>query len=311
MKELPRPPAALPPPAPAPPLPGDEFQFPPIQRLMKRLGLRTHQGKGQHFLRRPEFGDRIAEAAGIAAGETVVEIGAGLGNISVALSRRARIVHAVEPDTRFQPWHASLGFFHKNLIFHYEDFLKSDVSAWVEPGTIPVAVGNLPYYLTSPILFHLLEGTQRWARIAVMVQREVADRMVASPGGKECGGLTLKVAYFTTPRIVLSVPPGEFYPAPQVHSRVVLLTPRPDPLGGDLERRRRVFSLIETAFQHRRKTLPNAVSGGGWWGEGRSPVEAAMHACGYDTRLRPETLALEDYFALERALFEAKPAPTE
>ncbi len=247
------------PPSEPPAAPG-EFRFPPLPRLLKRLGLRTQRRRGQHFLRRPEAGERIAQAAGVGPEDVVVEIGAGLGNVSVPLARLARRVHAVEPDRRFQPWHTHLAFFFPNLQFHYEDFLKSDAAAWTQDCPAPIAVGNLPYYLTSPILFHLLEGPIRWKRIVVMVQREVAGRMVAPPGGKIYGALSLKTRYFTHPRLLMSMPPGEFHPPPQVHSQVVALEPRPDPLGGDMERRQRVFALIETAFQHRRKTLVGSRS---------------------------------------------------
>lgn len=269
---------------------------------MKRLGLRTDHRRGQHFLRHPETGEKIIDAAQIRPDDVVVEIGAGLGNLSVPLAKRAKYVHAIEPDRRFAPWHTHLAFFFKNLTFHYMDFLDAPVREWTSDVTAPVAVGNLPYYLTSPILFHLLEGPVKWRRIVVMVQKEVADRMVAPPGSKTFGALSLKVQYYTIPKIVFAVPPGSFAPPPKVHSRVVALEPRPDPLDGDLDRRRRVFDLIEQSFQHRRKTLPNAIAGGGWWTTDRARIAAALESIGIDPAARPETLSLHQFFGFEAAL---------
>ncbi len=269
---------------------------------MKRLGLQTERRRGQHFLRRPELGERIVEIAQIIPDDLVVEIGAGLGNLSVPLAKRSRRVHAIEPDRRFEIWHTHLSFFFKNLTFHYLNFLDSPIEDWTADAASPVAVGNLPYYLTSPILFRLLEGPVRWRRIVVMVQREVADRMVTAPGSRTYGALSLKVQYYTTPKIVLAVPPGAFLPPPKVDSRVVLLVPRPDPLGGDDDRRARVFQLIDEAFQHRRKTLPNALGRGGWWSGEKDYLIERLIAAGVDPGARPETLSLEQFFAIEASL---------
>jgi len=275
---------------------------------MKRLGLTTVRRRGQHFLRHPQTGERIVETARITPEDVVVEIGAGLGNLSVPLAKRARRVHAIEPDRRFEPWHTHLGFFFKNLTFHYVNVLDAPVEEWIAGASSPVAVGNLPYYITSPILFHLLEGPVKWRRIVVMVQKEVADRMVAPPGSRTYGALSLKVRYYTVPKIVFAVPPGSFAPPPKVQSRVVALEPRPDPLDGDAERRRRVFDLIEQTFQHRRKTLPNAMGGGGWWsGVEKGRLPDILEAIGISPAARPETLSLEQFFALESALLNARP----
>ncbi len=282
--------------------PEGEFKFPPIQRLMKRLGLRTVRRRGQHFLRHPEIGEKIVDSAEVRPEDVVVEIGAGLGNLSVPLAKRARCVHAVEPDRRFEPWHTHLQFFFKNLTFHYINFLEAPVQDWLEEEDSAVAVGNLPYYLTSPILFSLLEGPVRWRRIVVMVQKEVADRMITRPGSRTYGALSLKVQYFAVPRILFQVPSAAFVPPPQVKSCVIALDPRPDPLEGDLERRRRVFALIEQAFQHRRKTLPNALGHGGWWTLPRGELHELMPRLGINPHCRPETLSLEDFCRLEVAL---------
>lgn len=280
----------------------DSFRFPPVERLMKRLGLRTNRRRGQHFLKRAELGERIIQSAAIEPGDMVVEIGAGLGNLSVPLARRAHRVHAIELDRRFEPWHVHLQFYYPNLTFHYIDFLEAPLEEWTRDCPAPVAVGNLPYYLTSPIIFRLLEGPVRWKKIVVMVQKEVADRMVAAPGGKIYGALSLKVQYYTIPKIVLAVSPGEFMPPPKVHSRIVSLSPRPDPLGGDEARRRSVFRLIEMSFQHRRKTLANSLLSGGFPPDRREDLLNAIIGSHIEPERRPETLALDDYFRLEEAL---------
>jgi 16S rRNA (adenine1518-N6/adenine1519-N6)-dimethyltransferase len=158
--------------------------------------------------------------------------------------------------------------------------------------------------LTSPILFSLLEGPVRWRRIVVMVQKEVADRMITRPGNRTYGALSLKVQYFAVPRVLFQVPSTAFVPPPQVKSCVIALDPRPDPLQGDLERRRRVFALIERSFQHRRKTLPNALGHGGWWTLPRGELPEVLRRLNINPQCRPEILSLEDFFRLEAALHE-------
>lgn len=280
----------------------DPFVFPPLKHVLAELGVRPSTLRDQHFLRSPASITRIADACGLDPGTGVVEIGAGLGNLSAELAARAARVVAVEKDHSFTRWHATLSNALPNLAFEYADVLKSDLAALAalaapSPDSGVVATGNLPYSITAPILFKLLEAPVPWRRIVVMVQREVADRIVAGAGVRASGALTIKLALAYESQVVMRLPPGEFLPPPKVHSAVVVLHPRAVPLLRDDDHRRRVFGLVTAAYGQRRKRLDNALAGGGAFGD-RDAARATLLAAGIDPGRRAETLSLDEFLAL-------------
>jgi len=255
---------------------------------------------GQHFLE-PAWADKLVEAIRPSADETFVEIGPGPGALTLRLAPRVAHLTAIEIDPRMiddlRPR------IPPNVTLVAGDILEVDVATLVPGGSFRVA-GNLPYNVSSPILFALIGAHRRTGRLTdatVMLQREVADRILAGPGGREYGVLSILVQLHAEVRPLLSLPPGAFRPPPQVRSSVLQLrftAPRvsvPDP--GEFE------AMVRSMFQQRRKTLANAL-GPYATGRGRDSA-AALAAASIDARRRPETLQLVELARL--AEFFASP----
>lgn len=264
--------------------------------VLRRHGLSARKSWGQHFLHDPGVLGAIVDAIDPSRGNRIVEIGAGLGTLTGRLLEAGAEVWAVERDRDM------CDVLRKELVdfdrftLHEADAVKFDYGAAARDGTPADVVGNLPYQLTGPLMFKLLGHNLETGRWVVMVQREVARRMCAEPGGKIYGSLTVSLARVRAIRPVVDAPPGAFLPPPKVDSAVVQLdareTPRgevADPLGFQ--------HLVRTAFQQRRKTLLNALSPLA----GKERARAWLETAGVDPRLRPERLAPEEFAALQRA----------
>lgn len=275
-----------------------------IRSLCARYDFALSKGFGQNFIVNPGVCPRIAEASGIGPGWGALEIGPGIGVLSEQLAQRADRVVAIEVDKRLEPVLAETMAGYGNFKLVLQDVLKADLESLLaaEFGGRPVAVcANLPYYITSPILMRLLEEKLPIRNITVMVQKEAAQRLCAAPGTREAGAISYAVAYYATPRLLFTVQPGSFYPAPKVTSAVIRLDVHGKPPvqvpGGD---EAGFFRLIRAAFSQRRKTAANAIANG--LGLPKAQVLAAMEAAGLDARLRPEQLDLQGYCALQNAL---------
>ncbi len=275
-----------------------------IRDLCARHDFALSKGFGQNFIINPGICPRIAEAAGIGPGWGVLEIGPGIGVLTEQLARRADKVVSVEVDKRLPPILAETMADYPNFKLVLEDVLKVDLKGLLaaEFGDKPVAVcANLPYYITSPILMRLLEERLSIRNITVMVQKEAAQRLCAPPGTRQAGAISYAVAYYATPKLLFTVQPGSFYPAPKVTSAVIRLDIHDNPPvqvpGGD---EAGMFRLIRAAFSQRRKTAANAVANG--LNLPKARVLAALEAAGLDPRLRPEQLTLADCCALQAAL---------
>ena len=275
-----------------------------IRDLCARHDFALSKGFGQNFIINPGICPRIAEAAGIGPGWGVLEIGPGIGVLTEQLARRADKVVSVEVDKRLPPILAETMADYPNFKLVLEDVLKVDLKGLLaaEFGDKPVAVcANLPYYITSPILIRLLEERLSIRNITVMVQKEAAQRLCAPPGTRQAGAISYAVAYYATPKLLFTVQPGSFYPAPKVTSAVIRLDIHDNPPvqvpGGD---EAGMFRLIRAAFSQRRKTAANAVANG--LNLPKARVLAALEAAGLDPRLRPEQLTLADCCALQAAL---------
>ena len=278
-----------------------------IKALLARHGFHFSKAKGQNFLTQNWVPREIVARAGIDETCAALEVGPGIGPLTQELCRSAKKVIAIEVDRSLQPVLAETMAGNENLEIIFGDVLKTDIRALVAEefaGLRPVACANLPYYITTPILAALLES-RAFESITVMVQKEAAQRLCAAPGTREAGAISYAVAYYAKPKLLFTVQPGSFYPAPKVTSAVIQLdvhtTPPVTPPNGD---EAGLFRLIRAAFSQRRKTAANAVTNS--LGISKAKVNAALQAAGLDIRLRPEQLTLEDYCALQAALAAAE-----
>lgn len=271
-----------------------------IRDLCARYDFALSKGFGQNFIINPGICPRIAEEAGIGPGWGALEVGPGIGVLTEQLAKRADKVVSVEVDKRLEPLLAETMAGYDNFRLVMGDVLKVDLAALLkeEFGDRPVAVcANLPYYITSPILMRLLEEKLPVENITVMVQKEAAQRLCAAPGTREAGAISYAVAYYSTPKMLFTVQPGSFYPAPKVTSAVIRLDVHKQPAvevpDGD---EAGLFRLIRASFSQRRKTIANVVASG--LNLPKPQVLEALQAAGLDARLRPEQLTLQDYCRL-------------
>ena len=237
-----------------------------IRDLCARYDFALSKGFGQNFIINPGICPRIADEAGIGPGWGALEVGPGIGVLTEQLCKRADKVVSIEVDKRLPPLLEETMADYDNFKLVLNDVLKVDLKALLteEFGDKPVAVcANLPYYITSPILMRLLEEKLPIENITVMVQKEAAQRLCAAPGTRDAGAISYAVAYYAEPKLLFTVQPGSFYPAPKVTSAVIRLNVRKTPAvevpGGD---EKAFFSLIRAAFSQRRKTAANAISNG-------------------------------------------------
>lgn len=272
-----------------------------IRDVLSRHGFHFSKKLGQNFLINPSVCPRMAEAGGAQNGTGILEIGPGLGVLTKELALRADKVVAIELDDRLFPvLEETLGEF-SNVTVVPGDAMKLDLTALIKEqfGEMPVAVcANLPYYITSPLIMKLLESRLPITSITVMVQKEAAERLCAAPGTRDCGAVTLAVAYYAHAETLFSVSRGSFLPAPNVDSAVIRLTVRPTPPVA-VQNEAALFRLIRGAFAQRRKTLCNALSGAGY---SKETVLAAMNAAAIPATARAEQLTLEQFAALCNAM---------
>ena len=273
-----------------------------IRDLCARYDFALSKGFGQNFIINPGICPRIAEASGIGPGWGALEVGPGIGVLTEQLCKRADNVVSIEVDKRLPPLLEETMADYDNFKLILNDVLKVDLKALLaeEFGGKPVAVcANLPYYITSPILMRLLEEKLPIRNITVMVQKEAAQRLCAAPGTRDAGAISYAVAYYAEPKLLFSVQPGSFYPAPKVTSAVVRMDIRPTP-AVQVEDEEGYFALVRAAFGQRRKTAANAIASG--LGMPKDAVTAAIEAAGFDARIRPEALTLEDFAKIQNAL---------
>lgn len=269
-----------------------------IRSLLSQHGFHFSKALGQNFLVNPSVCPRMAEACGIGKDGGVLEIGPGIGVLTQQLALRAGHVTAVELDDRLPPILKETLADFDNVHVVSGDILKLDLPTLLkeEFGDRPVAVcANLPYYITSPVLMHLLESRLPLQSITVMVQKEAADRLCARPATRECGAVTLAVQYYAEAEKLFTVSRGSFMPAPKVDSAVIRLTLRGKEAALPPAQEKRLFSLVRAAFGQRRKTLLNSLCGAGLT---KDEVRARLEAAGISPTLRAEQLTLEQFIAL-------------
>jgi 16S rRNA (adenine1518-N6/adenine1519-N6)-dimethyltransferase len=273
------------------------FRIEPPSEVLRRHGLSPRKSWGQNFLHDPNVHRAIVSEAMRQSSPRIVEIGAGLGSLTAHLLSGDKEVWAIERDRDLcQVLRAEFSAAPNFRLFE-ADAVRFDYASAREPGQPPVTiVGNLPYQLTGALLFALLEFQQDTGAWIVMVQREVAERLAAAPGSKTYGGATAALSRWRSISLVCHVGSGAFLPPPKVDSAVIRLDPRDKPLGevADEEGYRK---LVRTAFQQRRKTITNTLR---TLAE-REDVLAWCEEAGIDPQARPETLAPQQFAALQRA----------
>jgi 16S rRNA (adenine1518-N6/adenine1519-N6)-dimethyltransferase len=260
-----------------------------VPELLRRYGLRPDKSLGQNFLIDEAAQRCVVAAAGIEAEDEVLEIGPGLGGLTRHLAGCARQVVAVELDGNLLPPLREVLAPHPNVRLVHGDILELDPADWMDsPGYLVVA--NIPYYITSALIRHLLEAHCRPRRLVLTVQREVAARITAAAG--EMSLLALSVQLYGQPRLVTNIPAGAFYPVPKVDSAVIRADLYPTPCIPP-DRIPVFFRLARAGFSQKRKTLRNALSAG----LACTPLQAEelLRAAGIDPRRRAETLSMEEW----------------
>ena len=289
-------------------------------RILQAFHLKADKNLGQNFLVEESVVNRIAKAAELTPEDTVLEIGPGIGTLTQALAMTGASVVSVELDKRLIPVLQETVGAYKNVRIVQGDILKVNIPEIIaevkadrktadaagevaeaeseikQSDTFKVCA-NLPYYITTPIIMYLLEQKLPLERLVVMVQKEVAERMTAGPGGREYGAISVAMQYYTEPKIAFIVKAGSFLPAPKVDSAVLVCKRRSTP-PVEVPDEKTFFKVVTAAFSVRRKMLNNSLKNmGGLNGE---QVKAWLDRAGIDGRRRAETLSLEEFAMLAR-----------
>jgi 16S rRNA (adenine1518-N6/adenine1519-N6)-dimethyltransferase len=260
-----------------------------ISHLLKKYGLRPHKGLGQNFLQDPVALETIVAAAEIRPTDTVLEIGPGLGSLTRYLAASARNVVAVELDQHLLPALKAVLTPYQNVRLIHGDILELSPDDLIQEQDYVVAA-NIPYYITSAVIRHLLESKEKPRRIVLTIQKEVAKRICEKPGDMSLMALSVQV--YGKPRVVAHIPAGAFFPAPSVDSSVLVIDIYPSPLIPQ-EHLESFFRLIKAGFGQKRKTLRNSLSSG----LAIPPTSAAelLLRAGIDPQRRAETLSIEEW----------------
>ena len=277
--------------------------------VLERHGFTFKKSFGQNFLTDTNILQKIVDTAEIDKNVNVIEIGPGIGALTEFLAENAAEVMAFEIDERLVPILEDTLRDHDNVKVINEDVLKADLQTRVkefENLNLPIkVVANLPYYITTPILMHLIESKIPFAEFVVMMQKEVADRISAEPNTKSYGSLSIAVQYYMTAKVAFVVPRTVFVPAPNVDSAILKMTRRKQPLV-EVKDEDFFFRVSKASFVHRRKTLwNNLTSHFGKSEEVKNKLEQALENAAIKPSIRGEALSISDFARLSDALREA------
>ena len=277
-----------------------------IKYLCSKYGFTFSKSMGQNFITDESVPIAMTQEATESA-QGVIEIGPGFGVLTAALATAAQKVVSIELDKRLEKvLEETLAGF-DNVSFIWEDCLKVNLGELLETqfkGMEVSVAANLPYYITTPIIMNLLESRLPFKKIVVMIQKEVAQRLCAPPGGKDYGAISVAVQYFSKPQIIRNVPASAFIPAPKVDSAVVSMEILSEPPVKPLDEKF-FFKVIKAAFSQRRKTLVNALSSCKDFGS-KEEVTGAVEKAGLSPMIRAEALSLEEFCVLSDILMEKK-----
>ena len=261
-----------------------------VHYICKRFDIKMSKKLGQNFLIKRSIVDEIVHAAELTPGEPVLEVGPGIGTLTQGLAQSGADVTAIELDRRLLAVLDTTLASYDNVRIIHGDVLKLDVPSIMNHKPFKV-VANLPYYITTPIIMSLLESKLPIERLVVMVQKEVALRMVAKPGTKDYGALSVAVQYYTEPDIVLDVPPKSFLPAPAVTSSVIRCVLRDKP-PVDVIDEKLFFRVVKAGFAQRRKTFANTMK---TTGLSKDRIEELLAKANIDGQRRGETFTLQEF----------------
>ncbi|WP_019914496.1 16S rRNA (adenine(1518)-N(6)/adenine(1519)-N(6))-dimethyltransferase RsmA [Paenibacillus sp. HW567] len=278
------------------------------KEIIQRYGFSFKKSLGQNFLIDQNILDKIVDAAGLNQAAGALEIGPGIGALTERLAAAAGAVTAVEIDRRLIPILRDVLASYPHVKIRNDDVLKVNLQELFAEDFTGVervsVVANLPYYVTTPILMKLLEEKLPLDNIVVMIQKEVAERMAASPGGKEYGSLSIAVQYYSEPELVCIVPRTVFIPQPNVESAVIRLKVRERP-PVEVADEKHFFEVVQASFTQRRKTIANNLKARFFPGEGRERLESLLGEAGIEPTRRGETLSIAEYARLSAVLLAA------
>lgn len=275
-----------------------------IKAILSRHGFHFSKSMGQNFLIADWVPVQIAEEASLTQSFGVLEIGPGIGPLTVQLASRAGKVISVELDSSLLPILSETLADHPNVEVISGDIMKLDLDPLLEEhlsGFTPVACANLPYNITTPVLTKLLEF-KRFASITVMIQKEAAQRICAQPGMEDYGYFSVFCQYHAECEVLFDVPPSCFLPAPKVTSAILRMVPRTDPTA-PVEDETLFLSIVRAAFAQRRKTLLNALSAALGNRFSKDELRQALLDCGLPETIRGEKLTKQQFAALSNCLF--------
>lgn len=263
-----------------------------VMETLERHAVSPKKSLGQNFVIDPNTIRKVVRIAGLSSANRVIEVGAGVGSLTVALAEAAGSVVALEIDARLLPVLSETLEGYANVDVVPGDALKVDLGAL----DVDVLVGNLPYNIATALVLRALEGAPQIGAMTVMTQREVGERLAAGPGSKAYGQASVLVRYFGEARVAARISRNAFYPVPKVDSVVVRIERGDPPEGIDRES---LFRIVKAAFSQRRKTLRNTLAS-----EFGSPTQAAsaLARAGVDPGARAEELSLDEFLAIARAL---------
>lgn len=271
-----------------------------IRKELKEYGLLLKKGLGQNLLIDRNIMEKVVRTAQVEKGDIVLEVGPGLGEMTLALAQRAKQVIAIEIDSRMVEILREKLRGHSNIEVIKKDILKVDFRELIrgEDGPIKV-VSNLPYQISTPLLFRFIESREIFSTLTLMLQREVAERIQASPGGKEYGPLSIFIQIFLNISTCFRIHPSVFFPPPKVESAVVRLIWKERPMI-DISHEKWFKTIVRACFRYRRKTIANALKNAEI--SDSEAIEIALEKTGIDPQRRPETLTIQEYIKLAETL---------
>lgn len=277
-----------------------------IKSILKRSRLAPSKQRGQNFLVNHRTAEAIVSNAGVTEKDTVIELGVGLGSLTMPLAAKAKKVIGIEVDKGIINWHEENNILPANVTLIHQDLLKSDFRVLAEKAEGPLKiVANLPYSISNPLIFKLIENREIMEYAVLMLQKEVGQRLRADAGTKTYGVLSVLLGAYASTDIIMNVGPGQFHPRPKVDSVVVKITflPASNRIKELPSHNYALLKkLVNASFQQRRKTLFNSLSSSNIPGTDKLNLPIVLAKAGIDPRIRPERLSVEDFVRLANSI---------